>query len=337
MRIVTVGPLPSEWGGANARGVATFHRLLLGQLIPENSIAVITSADSKAVETIRPPKAANADWYADQVHDGDAVWLLHVSYPMAIHHAMTRPVPSVGAVQSRTPVLHGKRQVTLRGLSGADVLVFLRSTVGSRDSSWDSLIPQLPRLCPTLSTTSWPNPWMSNALGRGAVFVGAPKAIEQPELAEQACRALGGPFQIVSGKSRQHVREALLSAEVLCFPGKSESIGIAYTEAASCGTLSRLCTIYARTLGPDRNDNGYRSGNGCRQRSQPQSLQSGTDMTSAVVHYGRLNPRQLLRLPRCFAHGIRSVRYRVLETRKPLMSIVLGHMIEIGSRTMAEL
>ena len=231
------------------------------------------------METIRPPKAANADWYVDQVHDADVVLLLHVSHPMAIHHAMTKPVPAVGAVQSWTPVLqHGKREATLRGLSGADVLVFPSEHCRLQGQQLGFHYP-----APTFVVSNALDPLFAEPLDverprKGVVFVVAPNAIKQPELAEEACRTLGVPFQIVSGKSRHHVREALLSAEALCIPSKSESFGIAYTEAASCGTLSRLCTIYARTLGPDRNDNGYRSGNGCRQRSQPQSLQSGTDM-----------------------------------------------------------
>lgn len=89
------------------------------------------------------------------------------------------------------------------------------------------------------------------------MFVGAPNEIKQSELAERACDILAHLSDHLSDQPRHRVRQALLSAEVLCIPSKSESFGLAYIEAASCGTPA---VGYAPAIRESRPASACRSG-----------------------------------------------------------------------------
>lgn len=209
MRIITVGPLPPEWGGPRPGGVATSHRLVLEGLRKDHDLAVISWTQSEQVDILRPNKSDPESWYEEQASRADVVLMAHVSHPWAIYHARRRPTAAVGSVHSWSPVLKDaeKRLATIEGMSGMDVLVF--PSVHCREQGLDLGF-------------SYPVPTMivRNALSRvflsnvdldqrrhGVVFAGSSSVpIKRLEVAEEACRRLGLDLRVISGRPHRDVQ-----------------------------------------------------------------------------------------------------------------------------------
>jgi len=242
MRIITVGPLPPEWGGPRPGGVATSHRLVLEGLRKDHDVAVITWTQSDEVDVLRPNKSDPESWYEEQAAKADVVLMFHVSHPWAIYHARRKPTPAVGSVRSWSPVLEdpGKRTATIEGISGMEVLVFptSHSRTQGQELGFSYPVPTL-IVRNALASVFVEENFDLDQQRRGVVFAGSSSVpIKRLEVAEEACRRLGVDLRVISGRPQGDVRSAMLSAEALCVPSSSEATGNVYIEAAACGTPS---------------------------------------------------------------------------------------------------
>jgi len=116
MRLLTLGAVPSRWGGRTDGGVAEVHALLAARFaaLGEHAGLVAPNRDPAApappaVQVFDPPAdaAAQRAWFAallDRVQPG-AVLYFHIAHRFAAWHGQDRPaVPSIGSIHSWTAV-----------------------------------------------------------------------------------------------------------------------------------------------------------------------------------------------------------------------------------------
>lgn len=240
MRIITIGPLPPEWGGPRPGGVATAHRVLIEELSRDHDVSVVNWTQSEQVQILRPDKTDPEMWYADQASRADVVIMFHVSTPWAVYHSRSRPAPAVGSVQSWTPVLRdrSKGEQTNVGMSGMDVLVFPSDHCRQQGLELGFHYPVPTMVVHHALSEEFRRVHDLNGRRNGVVFVGSDNPVKRLSLAREACRSLGLPLTVITGRPRSEVREACLKAEIMCVPSSSESFGIAYIEGAACGIPS---------------------------------------------------------------------------------------------------
>lgn len=238
MRILTVGPVPPEWGGPNSGGVATFHRMLLERL-DGHEVAAITVGDPP-VEVLRPPETGEQRWYAQVATGFDVVLMLHVAHRWAVYHDRERPCPAVGAVRSWTPVLTkpSRHERVQQALDAMDVLVLTSQFAVQQGRELGFSYRVEPVVVHNALSDPFRSPVDLDRARSGVIFVGNVSEIKRLAVARHAADVAGVPLTIIEGQPPDVVRDAMLSARALCVPSSSESFGNVYIEAAACGTPS---------------------------------------------------------------------------------------------------
>lgn len=241
MRILTVGPVPPEWGGPRAGGVATVHRVLLEGLArgDVHEVASITEGDPP-VPVLRPPEGGQQQWYADVAARFDVVLMLHVAHRWAAYHARERPCAALGSVMSWTPVLSNPSSTerVQHALDAMDALVFPSGFAAEQGRQLGFAYAAEPVVVHNALTGPFLSAVDLHRPRAGAVFVGNVSEVKRLDVARRATAEAGMELAVVEGQSPEGVRDSMLGAELLCVPSSSESFGNVYIEAAACGTPS---------------------------------------------------------------------------------------------------
>lgn len=111
MRLLTVGSLPPEWGGAVRGGAATFHAALLTALLERGAdVEVVGTLVPAPLDReipvpawVRPEGVSRASFYEGLLERlrPDVVLMSHIAHTVGVTHArLGSPVPALGVVHS---------------------------------------------------------------------------------------------------------------------------------------------------------------------------------------------------------------------------------------------
>lgn len=224
MRLLTVGSLPPEWGGAARGGVATFHTTLLEGLMADGRVellGVVASAPGGKTPLPvfeRPEDVPTARFYEgllDRLRP-DVVLMNHVAHTIGVTHAgLDDPPPAVGVVHSWHNVTFAepgqaeeRRQVTQRALDGLAAMV-----VGSRHclAEGERIGMRYPSLSEAIHYPLQPlyaepgiDPYAAER--RGALFLGSLIPRKSPETLLGAAALLPGLEVTLAGEGELEPR-----------------------------------------------------------------------------------------------------------------------------------
>jgi glycosyltransferase involved in cell wall biosynthesis len=282
LRVLSIGSLPPEWGGAVPGGVATFHAALAQALAPGTGgdaeiVGIATWANSDAEEPVPrrsipegEPRTAFLGRVVAELRP-DAVLLQHFANDWGLTMPTAAPgLPLVGVAHSwhnftmvEDPGEREQaRRRTQEAMDGLAVMV-----VGSEFTYREGLqlglrYPPRTVVIPYPLQQAFAAPIDVGGPRSGVAFTGSlmprknvPALLESiallpdltvtvcgvgPDAAALGARAgelgLGDRAKFPGFVELENLRALLATREVLCLPSHSESFGLVFIEALSCGT-----------------------------------------------------------------------------------------------------
>lgn len=269
IRVLSVGSLPPEWGGATSGGVASIHKVMLKQWLAERDdssfelVGVLGNNWSGQVGPELPAglrvftapanQAEERDWYCRllQRERIDCVLFFHISHRWAYWHAqMCAAVPAVGAIHSWNAVtiqadlnkVAQRRERLQQALLQFAELIVPSSYCAAEGEALRFHYKRIPTVVPNaIGSEFLDGPLHTESTGGRIVFVGSLIALKRVDLLIDAAAALGVELVIIGeGEARAELEQqvkASVASESIHFLGQCAPARIAEELARS----SLLC------------------------------------------------------------------------------------------------
>lgn len=235
VRVLTVGPVPPDWGGRSAGGVATLHKALVSEFLRNDhdiEIAAIFPTNTDDVSDL--PRGVRGvttsiatqhqqEWYGRMVQavGAEAVLFLHIGHRWAVWHARHPPAPAVGSIQSWHQItfrpstqVERSRRVLREALAGMNALIFPSKftliegrELGFRYSCPAEVVPNV--MAPCFESIE------NGSERRGIVFVGSLIRRKNPDLVLLGANAVRRPVTLIGdGPLRDMLEDLAASVSV---------------------------------------------------------------------------------------------------------------------------
>ncbi|QKE65449.1 glycosyltransferase [Aquipseudomonas campi] len=231
IRVLSVGSLPPEWGGATSGGVASIHKVVLEQWLVERGdsaielVGVLPNNWSGQAGPELPPglrlftppssSAEERDWYCSLLrHERiDCVLFFHISHRWAYWHAqLCAAVPAVGAIhswnaltmQSDQGLAARTREKLRQALPRFTELIVPSSYCAAEGEALGFHYKRIPTVVPNaISREFFDRPLHVESTGARIVFVGSLIALKRADLLIDAATSLGVQLVIIGeGEAR---------------------------------------------------------------------------------------------------------------------------------------